>query len=368
MKLLLILPSQKSIYSNLYEVYNDICSALIEMGVKTDLVEVRCRGRAKFPFYPIKQIELRELLTFLSLEASSKTFYVSVDDYTIVKLLSKNNTVKNMIIWAHYFYGARLIFKSYRSNRFPLTLTAKEKIISLLSAYVPGSIYLLQSTFYWKTLNRYPVFAQSIWTGLLLERVFNIPVLGNLLIPVNTNLFNFQLSNIKHGILVFLGNAMDTNLNALWLVLNSIASANMGRIDYFGEESSGTKFEMTYGIKMNYLGKISREDLIKEYSLHFLTIAPVFNGNFEMVPIQSLLSGTPVITYLQPFMELTGECIMVANINNLIEVKDKIIAWKDLNVLTREKIKSIILERMNAKRVANDLLYKLSKLEDANWK
>jgi hypothetical protein len=125
---------------------------------------------------------------------------------------------------------------------------------------------------------------------------------------------------------------------------------------------------MTYGIKMNYLGKISREDLIKEYSLHFLTIAPVFNGNFEMVPIQSLLSGTPVITYLQPFMELTGECIMVANINNLIEVKDKIIAWKDLNVLTREKIKSIILERMNAKRVANDLLYKLSKLEDANWK
>ncbi|PSN81861.1 hypothetical protein B9Q01_09745 [Candidatus Marsarchaeota G1 archaeon OSP_D] len=56
-----------------------------------------------------------------------------------------------------------------------------------------------------------------------------------------------------------------------------------------------------------------------------VTITPIYNGNFEMVPIESLLSGTPVITYIQPFIEVTGQSLLIANINNKKELKENLI-------------------------------------------
>jgi hypothetical protein len=44
-----------------------------------------------------------------------------------------------------------------------------------------------------------------------------------------------------------------------------------------------------------------------------------------MVPIESLLSGTPVITYIQPFIEVTGQSLLIANINNKKELKENLI-------------------------------------------
>lgn len=367
MKVILILPSQKSVYSNLYEVYYDLYNALIEVGVQCDIVEVMFEGNVKFPFHLVREIDARELSGLLNSEAGSDTFFITVDDYRILKWIRKQDIFKNLIIWAHYFYGARYIFKSYRLGRSPLTNTLDDKLKNKLAAYVPSAFAIRQSVFYWKTLKIYPVFSQSIWTGLLLERVFNVPVLGNILIPVDPDLFGFDLTDERKGILVFLGSALDTDLRVLWTVLKSIRTDYWGGIDYFGNENSGRRFERAYGVKMNFVGSLSREELIKQYSSHFFTIAPIFNGNFEMVPIQSLLSGTPVITFLQPFMEVTGNHLMIANINNIGELRDKVPRWKHLDLKTREGIRSIILGKMNAKNVADDLLYKISKIKRDQW-
>lgn len=362
MKVTLILPSQKSVHSVFYENYSNLCNALKELSVDCDIIEVRLTGNAKFPFGSVREIGIGELYDVLKSENGTDAFFITVDDYDMMRWLEKQETFRNMIIWAHYFYGHRYIFKSYRLRREPLTLTVREKVKSVISGYVPSNLAIFQSSFYWKALKRYPVFSQSIWTSLLLERVFDIPVLGIVLTPVDTRLFSFNLSNEREGILVFLGDASDTDLAALHRVLKLVDESCRGSIDYFGNEETGKMFENTYGIRMNFIGKVSREDLVKQYSSHFITIAPVFNGNFEMVPIQSLLSGTPVITYTQPFMEVTGNDIMIANIHNRIEILEKISIWKNLDVRIRERMRSVILEKMGEKRVAGDLLHAMSGL------
>ena len=367
-KIILILPSQRSIYSNLYEVYNDLFNGITGMSVQCKVVEVALTGKAKFPFGVATEIGLSELLSFIKSEAEDGTFFITVDDYDLMKWLWKQETLKNVIIWAHYFYGHRYIFKSYRLSRPPLTLTLDEKTKSTLSGFVPSMLGIYQSRFYWRTLKRYPVFSQSTWTGLLLERVYGIPILGNVPIPVDSNLYTYSLTSERKDVLVFLGNALDTDLEALWMVLKSLGTEYFGNIDFFGNEDSGNKFEKRYGVDVNFIGKISREELIRQYSSHFFTISPIFGGNFEMVPIQSLLSGTPVITFPQPFMEVAGNHTMIANINNIGEVRAKAKEWTNIDIKTKEQIRSIILERMDAKNVANNLLQYISELSNYQLK
>jgi hypothetical protein len=43
--------------------------------------------------------------------------------------------------------------------------------------------------------------------------------------------------------------------------------------------------------------------------------------------LSSLLCGTPVITFPQPFMEVTGDSPMVANIEKPPEVRTKVRSW-----------------------------------------
>ena len=61
-------------------------------------------------------------------------------------------------------------------------------------------------------------------------------------------------------------------------------------------------------------------------------------------------------------MEVTGNDIMIANIHNRIEILEKISIWKNLDVRIRERMRSVILEKMGEKRVAGDLLHAMSGL------
>jgi len=119
----------------------------------------------------------------------------------------------------------------------------------------------------------------------------------------------------------------------------------------------GLIFNKKFNENIKYLGKLDRKDLSKEYSKHLVTITPIYNGNFEMVPIESLLSGTPVITYIQPFIEVTGQSVLIANINNKKEIKRKFNYWFSNDLSHDLKImKGKILDVMDNAKVARDLL------------
>ena len=123
-----------------------------------------------------------------------------------------------------------------------------------------------------------------------------------------------------------------------------------------GFEPVAELFESHFHIKLEYAGKLSREELSACYRSHFLTICPIFNGNFEMVPVESLMSGTPVISFVQPFMEVTGQSEMVANILNLSEIKAKVLLWRKLDGEIRERERNRILGDMDSRKVADQLI------------
>jgi hypothetical protein len=363
MKISLLLPSQNNAYSNLYEVYNDLYNALTNSGVTCEIVEIRDTGNTEFPFYPVNEITLDQLSRYIDRESAHDTYFLTVDDFYILKWLYRRPKITNMFIWLHYFYGAKYIFQSYRISRRPLVDSFRRRIVKLVSGMVPNEIAIIQSKFYWNTLSRYTLFSQSLWTGMLTERVYSIPILGTIYIPVDQKLFTFTPEPHREGILVFLGDASDTDLLALWRIIRVLQEEHFGNIYYFGNELSGIKFRDTYGVKMNFIGKISRNELLRQYASHFLTITPVFNGNFEMVPIQSLLMGTPVVSFTQPFMEVTGESDMIANIHNFGEVRRKARLWKVIDVEVRNIVRSKIFENMDSRKVAKDLLNLLNPLD-----
>jgi hypothetical protein len=361
-KVILVLPSQESVYSNLYEVLADLTAGLSLLSIESKIVEVTFGDSAAYPFGNVDHITKSQLSQFFDSVAGSNKVLVTVDDHKMVKWLYKNKKVENMVIWAHYFYGSRYIFQLYRNSNevFPIKYTSRLR--SLFAAMVPNTIAIRASSFYWKTLHRYPVFSQSLWTGLLLERVFSISVSGKVLIPVDQRLYNFPEPEKREGVLVFLGSAGETDLASLNYALNTLDSSLLARLDYFGNEEAERIFENIYGIKMNFIGKVTRKDLLRSYSEHMITISPIFNGNFEMVPIQSLLCGTPVISFSQPFLEVIGENNMTANIRNLGEIKYKVKQWMDLDQQARISMKHTIFEKMESRKVAKDLLQYLQTL------
>jgi glycosyltransferase involved in cell wall biosynthesis len=361
-RITLILPGQKSVYSNLYEVYADLNNALLSLGIESKIILVKEDEYAKFPFGNVDMTDFSGLSDIFEENHDKNAVFLTVDDHPMMRWLSKRKRENNLIIWAHYLYGQRFVFPLYRNAKTGLQTNMADRANNLFTSWIPNALAIRASAFYRRTLNMYPVFAQSLWTGLMLERMLSVPVLGTLLIPVERRLYEFPMQGKREGVLVFLGNASDTDLNALNKTLMMLGSDEISNIDYFGDRESGEIFEKKFGREMNFIGKVERRELLKEYSEHELTISPVFNGTFEMVPVQSLLCGTPVISFNQPFMEVTGESDMIANIHNAGEIRTKVQIWKSLTMDARQRMKNIIFEKMESKKVAENLLYQIRNL------
>jgi hypothetical protein len=354
MKIILLLPLQNTKYSILYNIYRDIYEAILEMGIPIKIVEIKLTGTIRYPYGDTEFIDKTEIV---NLEMLDDTYIVTVDDHGLIRYLSGVRPIKNLLIWATYFYGAKFLFQSYRNRDYSNEHSLKPLSFVKIYGIIPQSVGLRISKFYSKTLKLYPVVSQSVWAGLLLERVYSIRTLGILRIPVDPEIYEVSLNAVREGILVFLGNNEETDLLSLFNVINIIKISQKNiKLDYFGDSQSGKTFQERYGIRMNYLGKIERKELSIQYSTHVATIAPIYNGNFEMVPIESLLCGTPVISFLQPFLEVLGESFLVANINNLNEIERKTKSWFLLDVKQREVEKNKILDQMNNKIIARQLI------------
>ncbi|WP_188681479.1 hypothetical protein [Thermogymnomonas acidicola] len=366
MKVSLILPSQKSRFSNLYEVYTDLSSGLTRIGVESQIVWVRTDdklripfgelirtdGKERYPFGSAIEVDGSQLRTTLDELQREGSFIVGVDDYWFMNWLGDQH-IRNLAIWAHYFYGHTFLFKRYRN--------AAGGLVRMATGYLPNELAIRTARFYTRPMFLHPVFAQSLWTSMLLERFLTVSVKGVLYIPVEAKLYENALRKEKSGILAFIGGPKDTDLSALDSTLKIMAQRNE-LIDFFGDEKFGLKFGEIYGWKMNFIGKVERTELIRNYAEHEVVISPIFNGTFEMVPIQSLLSGTPVISFTQPFMEVVGPSEMVANINNPGEMRRKSSIWKCLDQDTVKRVKERILEKMESSKVARDLVTMLQDL------
>ena len=350
----LVLPVQRSRFSVMYNVYNDLYLGLKKIGFDSEIILIKTfENYSKFPYFNVKEVNIKDLNDILLLD---EQFSLTVDDFEIMNYFFKNNIrIKNLLIWAHYFYGHKFIFERYRElwkENFSIPY-----YINLID-YIPFYILRRKAKFYYRALSNNKTVAQSLWTDLLLERVYNIFTEGILYMPVEYEFYDVNEYSKENRALIFFGEKDDVDLICLKRTIDTLREANPKLdFDYFGDEEVGLIFNKKFNENIKYLGKLDRKDLSKEYSKHLVTITPIYNGNFEMVPIESLLSGTPVITYIQPFIEVTGQSVLIANINNKKEIKRKFNYWFSNDLSHDLKImKGKILDVMDNAKVARDLL------------
>ncbi|MDP8003577.1 MAG: glycosyltransferase [Caldisphaera sp.] len=348
MKINIVIPRQSSIYSDFYNVAFDLSNGLHKIGVEHALFLVKNDFRnAEFPFEATNLIKINfgELVEY----AKKDEIFIMPDDFNLLLSFYKmQKWPKFLLIWVHYFYGHKFLFKRYRE--LPFKNFKAKRWYRILDLLPPKFAF---NNFYGKALYDKKIVAQSLWSLLLLERVYNIPVLGRLLIPVDKEFYPFSYDK-NHKALIYLNDVDDTDIESLKTVIKIIQTTNKDiEFNAFGNESM-LKYLKNFNVK--FLGKLDRKELGRIYSEHLFTINPVYNGTFEMVPIQSLLCGTPVITFYQPFMEVTGESPMIANIENLYEIKQKIKLWSEEIKNIRESIRNKILEQMDNEIVAKQLV------------
>ena len=358
LRIILLIPAQRNKYSAIYNIFDDLCLALDKTEVKWERFFINT-PKIKYDNYDkeAKTIEGKDLKKYVETNSKMETIFVTIDDYYIMKILFRLNTKDNLLIWAHYFLGHRFIFRRYNDIDRLFHVSFISRIFGTLSGMVPNSILRILFHKYVETLKHANVVSQSIWTDLLLERVYSIRTLGILPIPLNQGSLPINLQERAAKLLLFLGNYDETDVSSLYDAIEAVKGVTqIDGIDFFGTEKTGKLFESHFHIKVEYVGKLSREELSVCYRSHFLTICPIFNGNFEMVPVESLMSGTPVISFIQPFMEVTGQSEMVANILNLSEIKAKVLLWRKLDGEIRERERNRILGAMDSRKVADQLI------------
>ena len=277
MKLIILIPIQKSRYSVMYNDFDSLISALDEMNVTWEKILVK-KPRIEYDGDDIhvKIIEGRDLKRYIETNTHRETIFLTIDDYYIMKILFRLNTKDNLLIWAHYFLGHRFIFRRYNNIDRLFHVSFISRIFGTLSGMLPNSILRILFHKYVETLKHANVVSQSIWTDLLLERVYSIRTLGILPIPLNQGSLPINLQERAAKLLLFLGNYDETDLSSLYDAIEAVKGVTqIDGIDFFGTEKTGKLFESHFHIKVEYVGKLSREELSVCYRSHFLTICPI---------------------------------------------------------------------------------------------
>ncbi len=329
-----------------------------QIGMDYDAHEILINEKsAKNPYLSLPQLKLKELKSLIR-NSSVDEIFITIDDYEVIDALYdiKRETSVNLLIWIQYFKGHNFLFKKYRDIDPNLSSGVMGKFSLKLKSIIPPIIVSFFLNKYIKLLSESFVVTQSIWSALLTERVYSISVKGVLQIPIDHQIYQNNNRQRINRALVFMGNSNETDLKSTYSTIRIIEEiTGVSSFDYFGLKETGEIFSTKYSITMNYLGSLTREQLISEYGIHILFISPIYNGNFEMMPIESILTGTPVITFLQPFQEITGFSEMIANINNPEEIKIKVREWISLNKEKKTSVRNKIVELMDPKVVARKL-------------
>ena len=352
-----ILYQRSSIFEVMHAVYTDLYHGFKDLGITPQMVEIKDPqfGESVFsPDFPVQRIDAEYLGDLLE----GGGYMLTDDNYSMVRFLERmDRNVSNLTVWANYFYGQRFIFKQYRD--LPLGLSYRERLSLSAIELMPPLLSMRNSRWYVTGMARTRILAQSLWTGLLINRAYSLKCSGVVYIPVDPAYYDVILDNTRElKCLIFFGNRYDTDLRQLSDTIEVVRSIIPGiEFEAFGNGSHATLFEENTGIQVRFHSEVDRRRLSEVYNNCLFTICPIYNGCFEKVPVESLLNGTPVISFIQPFMEVTGETDLVANIQNAAEVRSKVIKWiKDDLSMERKQLKERILSVMGHTKVAKDFI------------
>lgn len=352
----LLLPKQPNQFNNIHYNFRMIRKGTREMGIETRILEVSDDASSNVPpdyGVDVKQVSYGDLGDFLATDE----IYIGLDDYHFLERIKGINHEK-LLIWVHYFNGASLFFKQYidwqESGKF------RKLSRRVYRDFFPTPLQLRMLGPYLQGLKKRPVFAQSLWTGLLLNRIYNAGCKGIVYNPIDPEEFpsGYEPAD-RTNVVVFLGGPDDTHLEHTTNFLKEMGPLLRDlEIHSFGSDTYSQRLAEMSGTEIKHHSRITRRDLFALEKRSVFTITPVYGGNFEMVPIESLMNLTPVISYLQPFMEVTGLTDLVANLQNGNLALKLARKWMQKGMGdSLEVMRDRIVSSMNYGKVAKDLVH-----------
>lgn len=350
-KLIIVVPSRKFKFSGIYNVSEDLHTGLENEKIEHEMVLVVTSKKYAEPEFSTNKVALANLSGIFS----SEKIFIIPDDYILINHLHSNKIYnQNVIIWSHYFKGHRLLFSEY-INR-PREKTFFDFGSKLSHDFLPYAIWKFFFHDYVRYLKNNVLISQSVWSCLLLNRVYGLNCQSIIPLPIDRNYFRVNQASDKKC-LIFIGGKQDTDLNKLDHVLTIINDIDP-KIKYYaiGDRQTCDHFVQTFRHDLIFKQNVSRSDLQDLIARMTFTINPIYIGTFEMFPIESLMCGTPTITFIQPFLEVTGTSKMISSIHSDSDVKNKVKDWLLGNIGDeRERIKKLIIDRMWNNRIARDI-------------
>lgn len=353
----LLLPKQPNKFNNIHYNFYFLKKGLEKLGTIVEILELSEDGSSNLPDEIRDQINAEQVkYDQLNHILSRDGVFVGLDDYEFLSRL-RNTDERETMIWVHYLNGSSLFLRQYIN--WQITSSFVKFVKKTYRGVVPTYLQFWLLRNYINSLKNRFIFAQSLWTALLLNRVYNVTTKGIVYNPVNPSEYPTQKDITERDkVSIFLAGPNDTWLNdAISLIPKLMRKFGRLQLHAFGNKELTGKLSRMVGTDITFHSDISRKDLFELFSESYFTLTPVYGGNFEMVPIESLMCYTPVITYLQPFIEVTGKSSMIANIQNEYESINMVSQFeKTFQEGIPQLVRNRLVSSMNYETVAYELI------------
>lgn len=361
MKFYLILPPRQSRFGALFNIYSDLLKGFRENNVETEVIEIDLGNIKTGEFrqeFPITTMTVNE---FVHWNEEGDKITLMVDDVPVITALRKGGfNFKKTIVWSHFFYGYRMISHNHIENARNLTASVQAG----LSDFIPPIVWKHFVKEYVEILRSTNLAALSLYLCLLLNRTYNLQCKEVIYPPIHLDgLYNTMPKTHTNNVLIFLGGGStaewDTPINDTVLLINKLLKIYPD----FNLHAFGPNIELLRAIesgsnrKIVYHKDIDRNTLAELMHQSEFTVASQIFGTFELVPVESLIVGTPVISYKQPFMEVTGHSLLIADPNSDNELRSKVSKWLSCDIeKEREDVKNKIRAAMDPKKIAEEFI------------
>lgn len=294
-------------------------------------------------------------------ESNPSIYFVNDELNLLNKFYEKK--LPNLPIYVTNFVGYQFVYTRY--IEWMTCNNLDTKLRRILLKYIPNQLcYNYFYKQYLNVLSHSPIFALSVSQALNIGRIVNFPVSGIFNPPIDAKQF-FSKPKKKNKVVIYLGNCTETNvIDLINILIKTKEIVNEFEVVSIGNNIVRDFVSKKTGMLINHYPFLERPKLYELFAEAIFFINPIFNGDFEVMPIEALLSGTPVVSYTLPFLEVTGQSLLIANIENYNEVKQKIKIWIG-NDLTEEiqELKRKVLSAMDCQIVAKRIYDSLSLIQ-----
>ncbi len=237
----------------------------------------------------------------------------------------------------------------------------KNKFLYKIIGFIPFKLLVYRHVKMLKSAEA--IFANSLSMNALLTFVYGITPTAIIFPPIDVKKFYVIPEQIKESILVFVGRDGDLNEYSAFDVLGEISREYGVEIVIFGSASVPNVY-LSKLTNYRRLKNISDSELTKQYNKSYVTISIQKQEYFGYVPIESLLCGTPAITFYFHDASIVNASLKKYLVHtDLLSLKSTVLMFIELYKKENVRVDASAIARdFSATKTATDLLESLRRV------